>query len=137
MNSDSVTSKDVSNWQATQNQAFKVHFSPGGNLKRNIACKALIGIFSQWHNHPHSQQRAVARTMVEHRPQPLRCCNLENPAQHRLLVRQLQACREDSFHPPPDEYQLIHTGIFSHLNISGDKSEFSGVLYANKSEPNF
>jgi hypothetical protein len=36
-----VTSKDVSNWQATQNQAFKVHFSPGGNLKRNIACKGI------------------------------------------------------------------------------------------------
>ena len=41
MNGDSVTSKDVSNWQATQNQAFKVHFSPGGNLKRNIACKGI------------------------------------------------------------------------------------------------
>ena len=40
MNGDSVTSKDVSNWQAAQNQVFKVHFSPGGNLKRNIACKA-------------------------------------------------------------------------------------------------
>ena len=41
MNGNSETSKDVSNWQATQNQEFKVHFSPGGNLKRNIACKGI------------------------------------------------------------------------------------------------
>ena len=35
-----MTSKDASNWQATQNQMFKCHFSASGNLKRNIACKA-------------------------------------------------------------------------------------------------
>ena len=40
VNDNSSASKDVSNWQATQNQAFKAHFSPGGNLKRNITCKA-------------------------------------------------------------------------------------------------
>lgn len=46
MNGNSVTSKDVLNWQATQNQAFKVHFSLGGNLKRNIACKDSVALAS-------------------------------------------------------------------------------------------
>ena len=33
--------QDVSNWQATQNQVFKVHFSASSNLKWNIACKGI------------------------------------------------------------------------------------------------
>ena len=36
-----MTSKDVSNWQATQNQMLKAHFSPSSNLKRNFARKGI------------------------------------------------------------------------------------------------